>query len=118
MNKKILKIIPIFLVLLLVVTPCVLADNGPISSSISDTGSSTIPEIVSPVKSIYGSVVLIIRIAAFAAIIFAGIRYMFSSADSKATIKTSMINLAIGAVIVFGATIVIDIVVKIINEIL
>lgn len=120
MNKKILKIIPIFLVLLLVVTPCVFGDgeNGPISSSISNTGSDNITEIVSPVKKIYGSAIRIIEILAFTAIIFAGVRYMFASADSKANLKNSTISLIIGAVIVFGVTIVVDLVVTIVNEIL
>lgn len=118
MNKKILKIIPIFLVLLLMVTPYVLADNsnGPISSSIPS--GSTVTEIVSPVSKIYGSIVNIVRILAFTAIIFAGVRYMFASADSKANIKNNMLNLAIGAIIVFCTVTVIDIVVKVVNEIL
>ena len=42
-----------------------------------------------------------------AAVVFAGLRYMFASADQKADIKKSMGILAIGAVLVFGATLLI-----------
>lgn len=121
MKKKIYRIIPIFLVLLLLVTPYVLAssdNNGPISPSIRDTGSDTVSEIVSPAQKIYSSAVFIIRIAAFSIIIFAGVRYMFLAADQRAEIKKSLIHLMIGAAIVFGTTIVIDIVVGIAKNIL
>ncbi len=120
MKTKIYKMISVFLVLLVLVTPYVLADNdnGPISSTITDTGSDTVSEIVSPFQKIYGSAILIIRIAAFSIIIFTGIRYMFLAADQRAELKKSLVNLMIGASIVFGTTIVIDIVVKIAKNVL
>lgn len=120
MRIKIYKMIPIFLVLLLIVTPYVLADenNGPISSKIEDTGSDTVTEIVSPAQKIYGSAVLIIRIVAFSAIIFTGVRYIFLAADQRAEVKKSLIYIIIGSSIVFGTTIIIDIVLKIDRDVL
>ena len=50
------------------------------------------------------------RILAVAAIVFAGVKYMFASAEGKADIKNGMIGLVIGAIMVFGASIVIDII--------
>lgn len=120
MKSKICKMIPMFLVLLILVAPYVLADstNGPISPSITDTGDATVTEIVSPVQKVYGSAVLIIRIIAFTIIIFTGVKYMFSAAEQRADTKQSLIHLMIGASIVFGATIIIDVLMEVAKSIL
>ena len=53
---------------------------------------------------IWGVILVVLQVAAVAGVIFAGVRYMFASADSKADMKKSMIHLVIGMLIVFGAT--------------
>ena len=60
------------------------------------------------VRGIWGTVLLVLQICAVAAFVLAGVRYMFASADQKADIKKSMGVLAIGAVLVFGATTVLE----------
>ena len=67
----------------------------------SGTGSTTVKNAVG---NIWSTVVSIVQVLAIAAVVFAGLRYMFASADQKADIKKSMGTLAIGAVLVFGAS--------------
>lgn len=68
--------------------------------------------------NIWATVTVIVRVVAVACVVFAGIRYMFSSADQKADVKQGLIYLAIGATLVFAATYVINFVVGAANEIL
>ena len=53
---------------------------------------------------IWGVILVVLQIASVAGVIFAGVRYMFASADAKADLKKSMIHLVIGMIIVFGAS--------------
>lgn len=67
---------------------------------------------------VWATVAVVVRVAAVACVVFAGLRYMFASADQKADVKQGMIYLAIGAVLVFGATYVINLVVGSAKEII
>ena len=78
-------------------------------------GASTITQAAGRT---WATVVTIVQILAVAAVVFAGLRYMFASADQKADIKKSMGTLAIGAVLVFGATTVIKFVSNATNQII
>jgi len=69
-------------------------------------------------KNIWATASVVIQIVSVACVVFAGLRYMFASADQKADIKQGLIYLAIGAVLVFGATSIINLVVNATNEIL
>lgn len=60
----------------------------------------------------------IIQVLAVAAIVFAGLRYMFASADGKADIKKETVILMIGAVFVFGAVHIAGFVYKVAENIL
>lgn len=53
---------------------------------------------------IWGVILVVLQVASIAGVIFAGVRYMFASADAKADLKKSMIHLVIGMIIVFGAS--------------
>lgn len=55
-------------------------------------------------KDIWATVATILQILAVAAVVVAGVRYMFASADAKADIKKQTVILIVGAVLVFGAT--------------
>lgn len=80
----------------------------------NQTGSGTMNTAV---QKMWASVLLILQILAVAAIVFAGVRYMFASADEKADIKKQMIILVIGAVLVFAASTIISIIVNVTNDI-
>lgn len=120
-SKKImLRIIPIVLVLMVIVTANVFAtgkSSSPISPNLGSS-STNIPTVSNTANKIWGTVTLILQIAAVAAVVFAGVRYMFASADTKADIKKQMVILVIGAVLVFGATTVINFIVTVTNEVL
>ena len=79
------------------------------------TGSTIIKNTVG---GAWATVVSIVQILAVAAIVFAGLRYMFASADQKADIKKSMGTLAIGAILVFGATTVIRFIANAANQVI
>lgn len=70
------------------------------------------------VKRVWGTVILVIQILAVSALIIVGIRYMLASADGKADIKNQTVGLVIGIILVFGATIFVNFIVKVTNEVL
>lgn len=78
---------------------------------------SGVNSIDTSVKKVWSTVLTILQIAAVAAIVIAGVRYMFASADQKADIKKGMIGLVIGAVLVFAASTVVQFIVTATNQI-
>lgn len=114
--KKIVKILPVLMVVCMVFTSVF---AGGISTNFGEisggTGSSA---VTNAAKGIWSTVSTIVQILAIAAVVFAGLRYMFASADQKADIKKSMGVLAIGAILVFGATFVIQFITNAADEIL
>ena len=92
--------------------------NQIIDTNIPDySGGGAIDSANKAVSKAWNTIRLILQIAAVAAVVFAGVRYMFASADQKADIKKSMGILAVGAALVFGATFIIDFIVNITEEI-
>lgn len=49
----------------------------------------------------WANISIVVQILAIGCMVFAGVRYMFTSADQRADIKHGMKNLAIGAILVF-----------------
>ncbi len=82
-----------------------------------DPGSNKIERVNTSINRVWGSVTLILQVASVTAVVFAGVRYMFASADQKADIKKSMIYLVVGAIFVFSASTVINFVVKAFQDI-
>ena len=113
--KKLLKVVPVLMLAVLVFTS-VYAQN--VNNLGNLTYGGTASGIVSKTAGgMWATVVTIVQILAVAAVVFAGLRYMFASADQKADIKKSMGTLAIGAVVVFGATTVIKFVSNAANQV-
>lgn len=103
-KKIILRILPVLLVMLLVVTTNVFAANDtPAISASNPQGGTAIGKITTLGGNIWSTVQVIVQIAAIAAIVFAGVRYMFASADDKANIKKQTVILIVGAALVFAA---------------
>lgn len=69
-------------------------------------------------QSAWATISFLIQMAAVACVVFAGLRYMFSSSDQKADIKQGLIYLVIGAILVFCAIPVINFVVEAANQLL
>lgn len=113
-TKMLCKIMPIVLVGLLVVS-----NVFGISFDKDNLGSATgVSSVTNLAQKIWGTVAIVVQILAVAAIVFAGIRYMFASANDKADIKKQTIILIVGAVLVFGATFIIKLVTTATSDIL
>ena len=101
--SRILKMMPVLIIVVLVVEFVFVPVFADISVSFPSS-SGSVQKVDNSAKKIWGTVTTIVQILAFAAVVFAGLRYMFASADQKADIKKSMGMLAIGAVLVFAAS--------------
>lgn len=113
--KKLIKILPVMMVVCMVFTSVFAIGTDFSNLDQNQAGATT---ITNAAGSIWATVVTIVQILAIAAVVFAGLRYMFASADQKADIKKSMGTLAIGAVLVFGATLVVQFIANATNEII
>jgi len=110
--KKIFKIMIIVLVMSLVlfITTDVFAlGTGDLGELNHGTPKA---DIVIKVKNVWRTVVVIVQVASVVAVVFLGMKYMFSSADTKADIKKQITLLVIGAVLVFSSITVINFIVK------
>lgn len=119
-SKKIfLRVLPVLmLAVMLISSNFIFAADEPISTNFSNlSGGSASNTLSKTTKNIWSTVTLILQILAVAAIVFAGVRYMFASADAKADIKKQLVILVLGAVLVFGASTIIQIIVKVTNDV-
>ena len=116
--KKIMKILPVLVMvcLLFVNVYAISGNKNDLDKVIS--GGNAAGGITKAAASIWQTIATVIQILAIAAVVFAGLRYMFASADQKADIKKSMGVLAIGAVLVFGATLVLKLIAGAANSVL
>lgn len=122
MNKKIIKticfVIPVVLVLLIVSNNVFAFDKMNVNTiNGALDGATPSASAQKSILKVWGTVLLILQILSVAAIVIAGIRYMFASADGKADIKKQTIGLMVGAVLVFGASSVIGLITNITNDV-
>lgn len=102
-KKILLRILPILMIGLLLVTSNVFAANNNKVTASDPTGGTPISQVQTLGRNIWSTITVIVQIAAIAAIVFAGVRYMFASADDKADIKKQTVILIVGAALVFAA---------------
>lgn len=112
-----MKVLPVVIMIILFAMPTILGATGGVISIGDAPGTGTATVTKGMVENLWGVIRTVLQIAALGALIFSGVRYMFASADQKADIKKSMGILVLGALIVFGSTIVIDIITKIAKDI-
>ncbi|MEG1990109.1 MAG: TrbC/VirB2 family protein [Clostridia bacterium] len=96
-TKIFLKIMPVVFVAFIMVSSVM-----GISATTPDTGSK-ITGITDLADNLWSTVATIVQILAIAAIVIAGVRYMFASANDKADIKKQTLILVAGAILVFAA---------------
>lgn len=113
--KKILMSLPVIIAFAIIIANVFALDIGNVDNPFNNNGQG-IPDVDKAVKNIWSTVIIIVQILAVAAVVFAGLRYMFASADAKADIKRSMGMLAVGAIFVFAATTILQFVVKAAKE--
>lgn len=83
----------------------ILADAGDgFNASVVPNFSSANSKIKTVGNRIASTAFTVLQILAFAGIIVAGIKYMYSSADQRADIKKSLVYVVSGMVLVFGAS--------------
>lgn len=113
-SKKIfLRVLPVLmLAVMLISSNFIFAAKAGFGSFTGDmtVNADTSGNTVKSIGAVWGIILTVLQVAAIAAVVFAGVRYMFASADSKADIKKQMIWLVIGAVLVFGASTVIQLI--------
>lgn len=113
-SKKIfLRVLPVLmLAVMLISSNFVFADKAGFGNFTGDmkVNADTSGNTVKSIGTVWGIILTVLQVAAIAAVVFAGVRYMFASADSKADIKKQMIWLVIGAILVFGASTVIQLI--------
>lgn len=116
MKKFMLRVMPIVLVAVFMFTGCVFAaDVNTIWNNAQGQGVGT---VTNAANTIWSTVLLILQICAVAAIVFAGVKYMFASADQKADIKSGMIGLVVGAILVFAASTVVQFIINAADEVI
>ena len=118
-SKKIfLRVVPILVLALVLLTSNVFAAGfGDFNANMEVTANTTNVKTVQSINKVWGIILTILQVAAIAAVVFAGVRYMFASADQKADIKKSMVTLAVGAILVFGASTVIGILTGVLKDV-
>ncbi len=100
--KKITIVFLISLVLILCTASCTYGVTGIYNNLTPDTGVSNIAQaILGVIRGIAG-------VTAAVGTIVLGIRYVYSAPGEKAEIKKKMIPFIIGAVLIFGATVLVD----------
>lgn len=110
--KKLLKVLPVMFVLSLVLTNVFALDPN---ANLQTGTASTVVKILT--GNIWSTISVVIYTLAIGAVVVAGLRYMFASADQKADIKKSTGILIIGAILVFGATFVLNLVKGILTDV-
>ena len=114
-RKLVLRLVPVFLVLTLIAVST--ANVFAIEVKDPEKGRE-FTTLTNFFKNGWATAATIIQILAIAAIIIAGLRYMFASANEKADIKTQTITLVAGAILVFAAVPAAKFVANIANQVL
>ncbi len=96
------KIIASLVVVCMVVLAGIFVTTYAVNASFP-SGSSATSTLTSAVGKTWNTVSLVVQVIAVATVVFAGVRYMYSSAEKRADIKKGLSYLAIGAVFVFAA---------------
>ncbi len=117
-SKKIfLRVLPVIMVCLVMFSFSFVFADEPIKANNVISNGTASNGIVRVTGNIWQTVIVVIQVLAVAAVVFAGLRYMFASADQKADIKKQLIILVIGAVLVFGASTVLGIISNVTKEV-
>lgn len=115
MKKFLLRIMPVLAVLAVVVVSTwnpVFARTAADIEGLAGGAGDGVKTINDAVSKIWSTVLTVLQILAIAAIVYAGVKYMFAAAEDKAEIKQGLIGLAVGAILVFGASTIVQFILK------
>ena len=103
--NRVRKVLAVLLCMAMVVSiNCVYADTGVSSAVDPNYNGGTITGITDLADRIWATTILIVQVVSVGCVVFAGLRYMYASADKKADIKKGMMYLAIGAIFVYATS--------------
>lgn len=115
----VLPILMLVAVMFVSFAPSIMAAGNAIVEKVNGLATGAgVGSIDKSVNKVWSTVLTILQIAAVAAIVIAGVRYMFASAEEKADIKKGMVILILGAVLVFGASTVVQFILTASKEIM
>lgn len=116
----VLPILMLVAVMFVSFAPSIMAagNDGGVQDIINKANTDGVASIDTATNRVWSTVLTILQIAAVAAIVIAGVRYMFASAEQKADIKNGMVILILGAVLVFGASTVVQFILTASKEIM
>lgn len=116
-----MKVIRVIAIIMFVMFFCSLnfisADSKPQDPN-AGSNSGTMTGVTGLVDRVWATAITVVQVLAVGCVVFAGLRYMYASADRKADIKKGMMYLAIGAVFVFATTTVMKFVYNVGNSIM
>lgn len=123
-KKFLLRIIPVFVVLSIILTSVTgvfafgnFNNLDKVNGGASTDGKGSVGTVDNAVGKVWSTVVTVLQILAVAAIVIAGVRYMFASADTKADIKGQTVGLVVGAVLVFGASFIVQFIINVTSDV-
>lgn len=119
-NKKIKVLFNIISILTIMFMACnvvyaALGDGfnqGIFGETTKDVSNASITKYKSAVRKVLGTVFMILKILAFAGVVFTGVKYMTAGAESKGKIKQTLIWVVAGVIFVFGAEAVVNFVTR------
>lgn len=120
MKRQISLMFTVTLLMTMLMTTCVFAGDQPFGtlSPLLPVVTPEAPEgVENMVLPVMGMIVAIGNAVAAGMLIYVGIKYTLASANEKADLKTASIRYVIGAVILLGASGVMAIIEKVIEEI-
>ncbi len=115
--KNILKIISIIIMLFLIMDCCVLASNYELPSGITHGDDNADKAIRNGAGIVLGVFQIIGVAAALVMLVMLAIKYMSAAPSEKADIKKGAVAYIIGAVFLFGASVVLNIISQFADEI-
>jgi hypothetical protein len=119
--KKYFSVVMIFLLLsfIMVDSGFVSAEslgNGLNSTLLNQVSNGTQNNVANKFKpvfnKVFGTILTVLKTLGVAGIVFTGVKYMYAGSGDKAAIKQSLIYLVIGTVFLFGADIIIKLIVE------
>lgn len=112
--KKISKITKIIYILITLLTLAIIISNSTYAISLPSNLSQIYTGSDTTVSNIGGQIIWVAEVIMYAAaviiLIFAGVKYMYASAEGKAEIKKKMIYLVTGAIFLFAAGAIVQII--------
>ena len=113
-KNVLIKAIPIILISLVILSMFSVINASDVKGDIDAilASSGGVKKVDDAVNKVWGTILSILQIAAVAAIVIAGVRYMFASADEKADIKKGLGVLVVGAILVFAASTVVQFIIS------